>query len=133
MKANELRIGNYFLFGGEVDKWQFGHWKDLEQEDDYIGEPIPLTEEWLKRFGFVKLKVPVKSYIDKMLDRHYWEIPWPKDAISHRVFELSSIGEDGTVCWLADDLNTITACVQYVHELQNLYFAVYKDELKTKD
>ena len=50
MKAKELRIGNYFLFDGEEDRWQFGHWKDMEFEDEHIGEPIPLTEQWLIDF-----------------------------------------------------------------------------------
>ena len=76
-------------------------------------EPIPLTEEWLKRFGF---KLPAHSWIgDK--------------------FHLSEYGEgskhpNGGVWVVAmNKNNAIISEIQYVHQLQNLYFAITGEEL----
>lgn len=72
--------------------------------ETYI-RPIPLTEEWLKKFGFKKFK----NYND-----------WSKGGfILHgrkRGFVLRKSAPD----------------VKSVHQLQNLYFALTGEELKTK-
>ena len=108
MKANELRIGNYVdLFGmtATVQADDFNmteHGIAIEQ-----GKPIPLTEEWLKRLGATKNR-DTTFYIE--------EINW---------LELN--GDIWDVCLVEG--YTITQ-IQYVHQLQNLYFALTGDELK---
>lgn len=62
MKANELRLNNLFLreemdmYGApryEVRRITPGDIADAAKYgDDWNGEAIPLTEDWLKRFGF---------------------------------------------------------------------------------
>lgn len=66
LKASELRIGNFVYAPSGVEKIVYGtsyktilYTSHLESSTyseayDYECEPIPLTEEWLLRFGFVK-------------------------------------------------------------------------------
>ena len=53
MKANEIRIGNYHLNDNGVavkwEKWMFDSTQEFEEID-----PVPITEEWLVKFGFIK-------------------------------------------------------------------------------
>ena len=113
MKATELRLGNlvYYKIKDSMDErleWdEIAHidWDDLriltnfENNSDY--KPIPLTEEWLLKFGF-----------DKAVNG--W---WSSDEIfSYR---------DGYFGFGVDRHTKI----QYVHELQNLYFALTGEEL----
>jgi hypothetical protein len=102
MKANELRIGNYIHHLGRVMEVKKTYYVSLILD---FCEPIPLTEEWLLKFGFEK-----SSY--------YYEIKGI--AIS--------LGEDGrTILNGCGEVNA-KHCV-YVHQLQNLYFALTGKEL----
>jgi hypothetical protein len=70
-------------------------------------KPIPLTEEWLLRFGFEK---KYKNY--EMGDFMFF-----KGSCSRISYKLSLIGIN----------------IKHVHQLQNLYFALTGEELKLKD
>jgi len=74
-------------------------------------EPIPLTEEWLLKFGFI--------YTDDVdnLNRDY--------KLQEFEIQLHLDVNDFMCC------NTIPNYVQikYVHQLQNLYFALNNEEL----
>jgi hypothetical protein len=121
MKANELRIGNYLQ--DNVTKTTV---KVVELSKDCIStyvidrskyplkdgwklEPIPLTEEWLLRFGFEK-----RSII-KQNDSYYLngKVVWATEN-GFRYFQNRDI-------------------IKYVHQLQNIYFALTGEELKLKD
>ena len=123
IKANELRVGNVVLkhrfFLGE--RWTWGR---ISHEDIYSiacgndkdYKPIPLTEEWLLKLGFSSNKhgyvfnmFRIKKYVTGFF---YGYIP---------IF-LDDIDED------IDDVE-----IKYVHQLQNLYFALTGEELKLKD
>jgi hypothetical protein len=69
MKASELRIGNYIYtyvngyrclcVAKSIDESGLRGWDFIEEVKDetnltsmYITQPIPLTEEWLLKFGF---------------------------------------------------------------------------------
>ena len=117
MKASDLRLGNLVDFNGRtsiVDTINY----DCINEDldlnskmhfDYI-KPIPLTEEWLLKFGYIKGKI---YYTQK---------------------------ECGIISFYFNDLHELKCEVydwtyeniQYVHQLQNLYFALTSEELKIK-
>lgn len=114
MKANELRIGNYIYEVGfsTQDGYPKGY-KELgiikngkDIEFSAFKEPIPLTEEWLLKFGF-ELKNTYYS-IDGMYIR--------KDG---EMFE-TEVGE------------CLYKSIEYVHQLQNLYFALNDEELTMK-
>jgi hypothetical protein len=110
MNANELRIGNlvYYRIDDEMDERQSWNQvntidvQDLEfiERNDTNYTPIPLTEEWLLKFGFKK-----------------------RTSTSWTLNEVD--------IWLVDGIfeNFIDNPVQYVHQLQNLYFALTQTEL----
>lgn len=117
MKATELRIGNWVQIAenilddqkpGHEFQWQLMNFYSLEKgycnEDCF--EPIPLTEEWLLKFGIQK------DYTNKMwLDL---EIEAGKYCFGY--------------CNYQEEFMRICKC-EYVHQLQNLYFALTGEEL----
>lgn len=113
MKANELRIGNLIYGGGQIRK--VTEIKNdgciTEPIDDYKPDfskginPIPLTEEWLVRFGFDQLEsgtyiCPNQIVLRKDIKGYLYEIFKGKETL-----------------------------VKHVHQLQNLYFALTGEEL----
>ena len=123
MNTRELRIGNYVLIFDAVSIIDtvalHGCWctlleseKDrsltLEYDNAYI-EPIPLTEEWLLKFGFKK--DTFGSW--KRGNCLYW------------------IDKDGGALQIASGFAAlINAPCQYAHQLQNLIFALTGEELQ---
>jgi hypothetical protein len=116
MKATELRIGNYF----KPDALDEPHFKAITAKDivelnddpldDYY-QPIELTEEWLLKFGFKQIK-----------PNHYWF----KDKNSLRF----SLIDNNLHCSIGDDeYGVLYKMIKYVHELQNLYYALTNQEL----
>jgi hypothetical protein len=118
MKANELRIGNYVKLNGnttQVDVVDYNQviateWGLVELK--YI-EPIPLTEEWLIKFGFEWIE-ELFAYAD---ENHYV------------IFMSSGLIELHPFCTNDEDCHIK---VKYVHTLQNLIFALTNEELKLK-
>lgn len=120
MEAKELRIGNYVeIFG--IQKIISINSKKIKVESEKINgsvssekvplnsaslEPIPLTEEWLLNFGF------------EIGENKKWE-NWN--------FGLK-IYKDGD--YFEIDQLPVFIFLKYVHQLQNLYFALTGEELK---
>ncbi len=113
MKATELRLGNYVKDGIDI----------IQLDKDsmicaMVGrcefDPIPLTEEWLVKFGH-KLDDRLKWYyiaeyeIDYMIRREGSNFIFFIDGVNENIFSIR---------------------IEYVHQLQNLYFAL-KEELET--
>ncbi len=76
--------------------------------------PIPLTEEWLLKFGF------------ELVNGVYWT-----------KFRISFEEDDEKGYWnmtesFGGDLISFCVSIQYVHQLQNLYFALTNTELEIK-
>jgi hypothetical protein len=116
MKAQELRIGNLVRnnLNGEIlkpcDVLCDGINTDKIEGLNYgFIEPIPLTEEWLFKFGFERQENNWKT-----LDLHFATIGWEKLAGIALSFEKESI---------------YLPHIKYVHQLQNLYFALTNEEL----
>ena len=117
LSATELRIGNYHFYHivdklderGEYDeicKIDADDFRILENFDCPEYKPIPLTEEWFLKFGFENSeKIAVHN-----------RFVWYKDHIGIK-------GMLGVV--------KPVEC-KYVHQLQNLYFAMTGEELKRK-
>lgn len=139
MTAAELRIGNYLYYehtthivsgvhGNKVYSWWVKDGqpvieyeaKDIsgtQVENPYIDvisqyEPIPLTEEWLEKFGFEKNE----NGLYKLFNQS--EVPILLNG------DLNG--------WTCDGINFSINNTQYVHQLQNLYFALTNEELKLK-
>jgi hypothetical protein len=132
MKIIELRIGNIVGFKNRDDcycvvtdlssaggihlirKFYDGDEDDQPEVIDDI-TPIPLTEEWLLKFGFNNINS--KEYGIKC-GSCWMSLSNPKD-----------MGEwQDCYCWIFDRFKFIE--LKYVHQLQNLYFALSDEELK---
>lgn len=130
MKLNELRIGNLIMFShADGEPYEIFWFNNIgwSKRDDFNGdiknyyegiyynrrlEPIPLTDEWLLRFGFEKI-----STYEYSLDK----INYPFNYKDGKV----NITPGG----IGDDTYGIDIPCKYVHQLQNLYFALTGEEL----
>ena len=121
MKATELRIGNYYQYAGdngiiytqvkEIKHNQFGLLSDFDGTNFEICKPIPLTEEWLVKFGFEKTYDDLNWYIK---GNYCFSFLKELDLI---VFKIK--------------FQTVGICtIKYVHQAQNLYFALTGEELR---
>ena len=119
MKAEELRIGNFIIVSNPsspiylskkptVEICNYHHISDIcKGDEDWVYEPVPLTEQWLIDFGFVKCSV--------------------SDAYNSH--HLTIYKEDGSF-W--SDVITFGLEIKHVHQLQNLFFAITGEELDYK-
>lgn len=118
MKANELRIGNWVKWNyeessdGNAYPVEYGYELDDIKNNPNIVKPIPLTEEWLERFGF-----------DKVADNC-----WLSEKTSFYIDNREGHIRKGFVYYLREDSNDFIP-IDYVHSLQNLYFALTGEEL----
>lgn len=116
MEANELRIGNYvkyplntndnpLIVAGIVGNKIF---TDSYEGDSECFFPIPLSEEWLLKFGFEK--VDINNY--KLGD---YSILLAKNEIRFIICNYMEIPP--------------SVKIKYVHEFQNLFFVLKGKEL----
>ncbi len=113
IKANELRIGNYYDQFGNIHQVNGHIISELGKAP--IGQlwckPIPLTEEILLKCGFVEKKkwfYKEKFLLGYMTTDENLQAEWKFGGV------------EGT--W-----NLLN--IKYVHQLQNLYFALTGEEL----
>lgn len=115
IKATELRSGNY-LQGKILSPAHAGIYKitahDINNIENGSGglHAIPLTEEWLKKLGFFKYN-------------NAWVLKKPENNMKF-----------GFSVWYDLTYNTgeLSPPLNYVHQLQNLYFALTGKELHIK-
>jgi len=118
MKAKELRIGNWvnlkYPISEENRKVVVGLISSgiINTVKDEHYEPIPLTEEWLLRFGFI-YNTPLEEFV----------LPVSDIGFSVEVFD-SSIE--------VSIENVVIQNINSVHQLQNLYLALTGEELTIK-
>jgi hypothetical protein len=122
MTANELKIGN--LLRDKVTKTELKVIKLTEKDivtfvidrskfplqDGWGIEPIPLTEEWLLNLGFYK------NIDTELFEKGGYQIDI---SVLKCHFYLPDYGD-----WYKE--------IEYVHQLQNLYFALTEQELAVK-
>ena len=130
MKASELRIGNLVNhttgqckvvgFYGEIFRAE--NINKIELKSNVFNlQPIPLTEEWLLKFGFEKIK-DFNVYIN------VWELKGFMVSLGEYINIHVDWADDG-----ADNYHSIVVYEElYVHTLQNLYFALTNEELILK-
>lgn len=116
MKASELRYGN--LIESHFSGCNFA--KGIVKVDFYVMQkihlynglqslkPIPLTDEWLLKFGFEK--IIVEDYPLYIYDGFIIEVYTDNCVVSYNNTEITKI--------------------KYVHQLQNLYFALTNNEIE---
>jgi len=128
IKTNELRIGNllnYQTAEGDVVTLttDFGtiQWVTEDPKGfNLVHSPIPLTEDWLVKFGFEKPSI-VGSYMKLFLSDD--EKP-PSLQILLIKKDVIKIYRSGICAYEAK--------CEYLHQLQNLYFALTGQELEMK-
>jgi len=143
MEAKELRIGN-LVYGVsdrietvvELDQYSITAYagKLIESQATFSQEdfsPIPLTEEWLVKFGFNKKGESRYGfkYNYPMADWGFTIEPSFKEGKWFFGHEYYDSGDDNL------DYTSLNFCVdlQYVHTLQNIFFALTGEELGLQD
>lgn len=127
--ANELRIGNFIDDNGIGAITKISE-KTIEINGDggeralFFIKPIPINEEWIKRCGFASrgnLLAKEHSNIEYLMDGEF------KEDESF-ILTKNNDSDDGgfDVCRLENYVMT----VHFVHQLQNLFFALRGKELE---
>ena len=117
MKASELRIGNYVnykdkIIGQATGILSGGIWLDKGNEIEGClcltqFKPIPLTEEWLLKFGF----------------------EWNNFALRFNKYCIRKLKDNEFEIYMSNEGYQFMIKLKYVHQLQNLYFAIIGKEL----
>lgn len=111
MKANELRIGNYvYRQSGKmvVNRDSVYQIENVNLQSALKYEPIPLTEDWLIKFGFEKSGI---EWLGRICLEDY----------------------NNEIYYSAGEGVKLSRVIKYVHDLQNLTFALTGEELSIKD
>lgn len=139
MKTSELRLGNFIDVAGYICNVIFLNESDIGfKSEDCEGfemqlkgvqpdcEPIKLTEEWFLKFGFYKDEEFFSMHI---LDYKYCfkYADFRKDWGFYQEFTDSPYERDDGVKYF------ISCGMNYVHQLQNLYFSLLGEELIVKN
>lgn len=145
MKAEELRIGNFIGMNLKefpenwfrvlepathsmkvTDNWNRYDMKGREVDfyDADLMEGIPLTPEWLERLGFKKQKNNL-DFTKAATEHCVYFLRW-----SEAYKEVHAV----SVCHPVIDSSSTSFAwhLKYVHQLQNLYFALTGQELTLK-
>jgi hypothetical protein len=150
MESNELRVGNLVHDYDEeliiVSGISYGDVYSSKLGETPLAriKPIPLTEEWLVKFGFELFHY---DFFDKD-DPNFEEEDEEESCLVFRIipkgykfyyiidlwverndFQVGYMGLDDNV----NDSKGVGICnYNYVHQLQNLYFALTGEELNIK-
>ena len=122
MDKNELRIGNWV----EVKQAEKGFYTTIQPscfsvDIDKTYKAIPLDEEWLLTFGFKKISGINDRYL-KDYGAFFFSLLLTNDGKSYHVTLSNHDGNEAPP--------TIGFGIfKYVHQLQNIYFALCSDEL----
>jgi hypothetical protein len=124
MKATELRIGNWVEWNyeessdGNAYPVEYGYELDDIKNNPNIVKPIPLTEGWLEGFGF------------EYDENDDWFVFESNKGVSFSMDKNGVMYYFGNLEPLWVD---ILSKIKYVHQLQNLYFALTGEELQTEE
>lgn len=139
MESKELRIGNYINFGSTVSevlgitvtdvmfKYSTGSEEKYAKLISEGIQPIPLTEEWLIKFGFVSTDNQKYNPEDEFAEQFYYELE--DSGVKHR--ELICFPRHGWTVTLGNYGGERE--FKYVHQIQNLFFALTGKELTVKN
>lgn len=130
LTARELRISNLIYKFGEVIPVSLQTLESIVL-DWGVYEPIPLSESWLKKFGFEEgnhnwWKITYEAFgdtkdeFDRMCLQHTVEIS--VNSSSHYA-SIQNINDD-------EQGATVNYKIEYVHQLQNLFYALTGKELQ---
>lgn len=126
MHPREVRIGNLVLMQNENgnfhDVWEIGNADEIEMV--IYRRPIKMTKKWLIDFGFKR------SYFNPKENKESYKIRGDKEFV---VQVYGKFRVDPTlkshVDWFTVGYDKGYVEINYVHQLQNLYFALTGEEL----
>lgn len=130
IEAKDLRLGNIVQDEHGIILYVFRLWNggaELSEEKDGSGDldysnedifGIPLTEEWLLKFEEISFIWGDYGFMDDMI-RYVIDI-------NHKKYQSTDI----VIIADYDRVTLAIAQIQYVHQLQNLYFALTNKELE---
>lgn len=110
MEAKNLRLGNYVMNGDDIGRVERLSIIRISTSSPHVGveiSPIKLTEEWLLKFGLEKYAI--------LSELQVW---WLHDGYRF-LYQMGDNYHNGQ----------LGIQVKYVHQLQNLYFALTGKEL----
>lgn len=120
INSNELRIGNIVAYPKSgPNPIRNGHDLDMARTNGVVAEDI--TEEWLRKLGFQTTPGNYNTFLD-----YFIQIGQTK-TLTIYISENEHgayLNETGTVVSIH-----LTSNVKYVHQLQNLYFALSGEDL----
>lgn len=131
MKNTELRIGNYVYYQINDKNDERKQWNEVTriypidyQNFDKYYLPIELTESWLYELGF-----------NNKLDTKYNQKLWFIDNLDFEFRLRKSVNEYYNLFMFDmyfQKESPVKYNISYVHQLQNLYFALTEKELEIK-
>jgi hypothetical protein len=137
MKSNELRIGNYLEIDGRFEMVSSIHSDNTIRLRESENAPchgcysirdtnikfIVLNEEMLLKFGFIIENFDYTVHISEC--KIVWLTLIPQDEYCKN-YSVCVTQKD------EDEQNVFLSDISYVHQLQNLYFALTGEELTLK-
>lgn len=131
IRSNELRIGNYVRAKSpEMKVWEEPVKVDIHYLEMFCRkiqgvnfEPIPLTEEWLLKFGF-EIERPLGEDSANMNATHE-KFPFKLLRTIYKTWRFHPLTTPYGFIMLEPE-------IRYVHQLQNLIFALVGQELEIK-
>lgn len=130
MKLKELRIGNYIKLMLNDEKFAIVQvtLNDFDAIDNKKGvyKPLPLTEDWLLKHGFSVKNFDYSIPISECKVVWLTLIPQDEECTAYSVC-VTQTDED------QENQNAFLSDINYVHQLQNLYFALTGKELEHKE
>jgi hypothetical protein len=119
MKSSDFRIGNYYHFydttGLVLEKVDLLEPQMVDVNPLFFIKPILITEAWLMKLGFMK---------EELKTRTYWH--------NYDIKLIKGYKRDGYPFHLVCNILSVKP-IRYVHELQNLHFALTGIELTLKE
>jgi len=123
IQPNELRIGNN-IFNGVIvavneDHFIFNdgysNWSSKRFNSEVLA-PIPITPEILERLGFVQ----------NQTHKRYWHIEKFRYNTTKMLLDIDTGHRNG------EGIGWMCVKIQYLHQLQNLFYALTNKELTFK-
>ena len=139
VNSNELRLGNWLSTSGGFPMYVVAIWSDEANlnfdgnegdvwESNYkFLDPIPLTVDWLERFGFEQFTKTVGGGDINCCYEDYRNSHMAIIPIKGGEFEI----EFAPLFQTIDERNHLRT-IKYVHELQNIWFSLTGKELQLK-
>lgn len=113
MNSQELRIGNWVYLPSKKKQYQISSGHDIEEiEDSNDAEPIEITHDRLIMLGFKCTAYQFRYETDKYMIEQW--------VSSGQYFFRVRVSETDSIA---------IAELDYLHQLQNLYFALTGEEL----